>query len=319
MLSLFSLFYFIFLFFLKTPIGDKITILITIQQKYFSFFKNLILTWLWYLIIYIEQHKTKFFSWKIKKIIFRTSPDLRRIDKTRNRDDSGRNGSRAAPGQRSTHNLHSPSPSYGHLSSSDPRDPKIPEAMEDEAQPSSVLPRTKSPTGGGSAGAVELRAFEYCLRWMCVDQSTPWKAVLSWSVFFLLTVAVPLASLIGLQCSSTCDANHRRPYQAVVQTSLSVFAAISFICLSRWARKYGLRHFLFLDKLPDASDLVRRGYAQQLQVNTSAIIYLIKYQSFSFISFWFHRSVNQVLEVVVCKFPLDILFRFSLDFQTGKD
>ncbi|KAK4802065.1 hypothetical protein SAY86_000268 [Trapa natans] len=143
--------------------------------------------------------------------------------------------------------------------------------MDYEAQRSVLLPRTKSSTegsaGGGTSGvgAVELRAFEYCLRWMCVDQSTLWKAGLSWSVFFLLTVAVPLASLFGLRCYSTCDDDHRRPYQAVVQASLSVFATISFICLSRWARKYGLRRFLFLDKISDATDHVRRGYAKQLQ------------------------------------------------------
>ncbi|PKI66386.1 uncharacterized protein LOC116204456 [Punica granatum] len=135
--------------------------------------------------------------------------------------------------------------------------------MENEAQPS-FLPRTKSP-GGSTVGAVELKAFEYCLQWIFVDQSTLWRAGLSWSVFFLLTVAAPLASLIVLQCRSTCDEDHRRPYQVVVQVSLSVFAAISFICLSRWARKYGLRRFLFLDKLSDASDTVRRGYALQLQ------------------------------------------------------
>ncbi|KAK3432148.1 hypothetical protein EUGRSUZ_E03959 [Eucalyptus grandis] len=111
---------------------------------------------------------------------------------------------------------------------------------------------------------VELNSFTSCFKWVCVDQSSLWLTGLSWSVFFLFAVAVPLASHFLLQCSS-CDANLQRPYHIPVQISLSVFAAISFVCLSRWSRKYGIRKFLFLDKLCDSSDNVRRGYSQQLQ------------------------------------------------------
>ncbi|CAN4097168.1 unnamed protein product [Withania somnifera] len=52
-------------------------------------------------------------------------------------------------------------------------------------------------------------------------------------------------------------AAHSCPYDAVVQLSLSCIAAFSFVCLSRFVKKYGLRRFLFLDKLCDESETVR--------------------------------------------------------------
>ncbi|VVB12106.1 unnamed protein product [Arabis nemorensis] len=96
------------------------------------------------------------------------------------------------------------------------------------------------------------------------DQSNRTTALLSWSVFFLLVVIVPMISHFLLVCSD-CDFHHRRPYDAVVQLSLSIFAGISFVSLSIWSRKFGMRRFLFLDKLWDASDKVRIGYEAEIQ------------------------------------------------------
>lgn len=130
--------------------------------------------------------------------------------------------------------------------------------MENEAH--SFLPRNRA-----NLGALELKSFRLCLNWVCLDQSSLWKVGLSWSVFFVLAIGVPIISHFVLLCSD-CDKQHQRPYDAVVQLSLSSFAAISFVSLSSWSRKYGIKKFLFLDKLCDVSDKVRRGYAQELQV-----------------------------------------------------
>ncbi|KAF8391613.1 hypothetical protein HHK36_023919 [Tetracentron sinense] len=109
----------------------------------------------------------------------------------------------------------------------------------------------------------ELKSFRSCLKWGCVDQSNPWTACLSWSVFLLLAIVVPLISHFVLACRN-CDENHRQPYDSVVQLSLTIVATLSFICLSDFIRKYGLRRFLFLDKLCDESRKVRQGYTEQL-------------------------------------------------------
>ncbi|XP_058782242.1 uncharacterized protein LOC131656568 [Vicia villosa] len=109
----------------------------------------------------------------------------------------------------------------------------------------------------------ELYSFRCYLRWMCVDQSNAFTATLSWFVFFIFTLAVPAASHFFIACPD-CDSRHSRPYDAVVQLSLSSVASLSFLCLSSFVRKYGLRRFLFLDKLCDESETVRMNYMAQL-------------------------------------------------------
>ncbi|KAI4307957.1 hypothetical protein L6164_031081 [Bauhinia variegata] len=109
----------------------------------------------------------------------------------------------------------------------------------------------------------ELHSFRSYLRWMCVDQSNVWTACLSWSMFLLFAIVVPATSHFLLACP-TCDSKHSRPYDAVVQLSLTSVATLSFLCLSRFVRKYGLRRFLFFDKLCDESEAVRNNYFGQL-------------------------------------------------------
>ena len=111
----------------------------------------------------------------------------------------------------------------------------------------------------------ELQSFRSCLKWVCVDQSNLWKTGLSWSIFFVLAIGVPILTHFLLSCSS-CDDKHVRPYDAIIQLSLSSLAALSFVSLSALVKKYGLRKSLFLDKLSDSSDKVRDGYTGQLHV-----------------------------------------------------
>ncbi|RYR79894.1 hypothetical protein Ahy_A01g004686 [Arachis hypogaea] len=99
----------------------------------------------------------------------------------------------------------------------------------------------------------EFRTFRSYLRWMCMDQSNKFTAALSWLVFLLFTVAVPAVSHFLLSCPS-CDSHHSRPYDSVVQVSLSGMAAVSFLCLTGFVKQYGLRRFLFFDKLRDESE-----------------------------------------------------------------
>lgn len=111
--------------------------------------------------------------------------------------------------------------------------------------------------------ALESKSFS----WIFIDQSNPWKAALSWLIFFIFTVGLPMLSHIVYQCS-TCDDSHQRPFDMIVQLSLSICSTLSFINLSSFARKYGLRRFLFLDKLSDVSAKVRDGYSEQLHVRS---------------------------------------------------
>ncbi|GMJ10365.1 hypothetical protein like AT3G20300 [Hibiscus trionum] len=109
----------------------------------------------------------------------------------------------------------------------------------------------------------ELHSFRTYLRWMCVDQSNIYMACLSWFMFIVFGLVVPSVSLFLLACPG-CDATHSRPYDWVVQLSLSSVSALSFVCLTGFVKKYGLRRFLFFDKLCDESETVRKCYTVQL-------------------------------------------------------
>ncbi|KAH6795790.1 hypothetical protein C2S51_036776 [Perilla frutescens var. frutescens] len=122
--------------------------------------------------------------------------------------------------------------------------------------PTSKLERTSSNAKD------ELQVFRAWLKWLCVDQSNAWTCCLSWFVFVALAVVVPALSHFVLACTH-CDALHSRPYDGVAQLSLTSVAALSFICLSKFVSRYGLRRFLFFDKLCDESETVRRGYTKQ--------------------------------------------------------
>lgn len=130
-----------------------------------------------------------------------------------------------------------------------------------------VYQRTASHAGD------ELQSFRSCLRYLCLDQSTPGRTVLSWTLFFLLTYVAPALSHFFLACP-TCDSAHRRPFDSIVQLSLTVISTLSFLCLSTFVKRYGLRRFLFLDKLCGESEKVRLGYIAQLNVSTTFFLLL---------------------------------------------
>ncbi|XP_028778785.1 uncharacterized protein LOC114735269 [Neltuma alba] len=150
--------------------------------------------------------------------------------------------------------------------------------MENETETSTNhhnLSNKSASTTSGSylpSDGVEMRSFRSYLRWVYVDHSNICRTSLSWSLFFFLAFLVPLLSHFLLACSSTCDADHSRPYHIPVQISLSVFATLSFLSLSRWDSKYGIRKFLFIDKVGDESHKIRRGYAEQLQKTMKLIL-----------------------------------------------
>ncbi|XP_051134819.1 uncharacterized protein LOC127254013 [Andrographis paniculata] len=134
--------------------------------------------------------------------------------------------------------------------------------MADEREALLNLGKRKAMERSVSHAQDELKAFRTWLKGLCVDQSNPWTTCLSWLVFVLLTIVVPSLSHFVLACSD-CDSLHNRPYDAVAQLSLSSVATLSFLCLSGFVSKYGLRRFLFFDKLCHESETVRNGYTKQ--------------------------------------------------------
>ncbi|KAL8461492.1 hypothetical protein ACS0TY_032035 [Phlomoides rotata] len=154
------------------------------------------------------------------------------------------------------------------------------------------------------------------LKWVFLDYSSLWRAGLSWSVFFLLNIGVPLVSHFVFSCSD-CDSDHQRPFDAIIQLSLSLFAAISFLSISSFARKYGLRRFLFLNKLCDESEKVRQGYTQQLHRSMkllSAFVLPCFFVDSVYKIWWFSTGGNQIpylYNMYLSKFIVCILLMCS--------
>ncbi|XP_057536972.1 uncharacterized protein LOC130814786 [Amaranthus tricolor] len=111
----------------------------------------------------------------------------------------------------------------------------------------------------------EFKNLRVFLTWSCIDQSNPWKTSLSWSVFFLFCIGVPIIAHFVLFCYTCDDEDHLQPFDTIVQLSLSSISILSFFSLTKFAQKIGLRKFLFLDKLCDETEKVRDGYILQLQ------------------------------------------------------
>ncbi|CAA7019665.1 unnamed protein product [Microthlaspi erraticum] len=164
-------------------------------------------------------------------------------------------------------------------------------------------------------------SFPKLLLWF--DQSNRVKTILSWSVFFLLAVIVPMISHFVLICSD-CDFKHRRPYDALVQSSLSIFAGISFVSLSDWSKRYGIRKFLFLDKLKDVSENIRLEYESEIQRSMKLLgLFVLPSLTLQAIyRIWWYTSgssqipyvINQTLShVIACTLQLSSwLYRISL-------
>ncbi|GFP98962.1 hypothetical protein PHJA_002040100 [Phtheirospermum japonicum] len=182
-----------------------------------------------------------------------------------------------------------------------------------------------SPQSSFQGADFELKSYSSGLKWVFLDYSSLWRAGLSWSIFFLLNVLVPLVSHFVFSCSD-CDPDHQRPYDAIVQLSLSLFAALSFVSISSFARRYGLRRFLFLDKLCDESEKVRQGYTQQIHRSMkllSAFVLPCFFVDSTYKIWWFTSGGNQIpylyniylSKVIVCILLMcSWLYRISICF-----
>uniref|UniRef100_A0ACD5ZBJ2 Uncharacterized protein n=1 Tax=Avena sativa TaxID=4498 RepID=A0ACD5ZBJ2_AVESA len=134
--------------------------------------------------------------------------------------------------------------------------------MADASAAAPLLPGKKSAaqyTRSASHAGDELRSFRACLRWMCVDHTDGPRSAGSWAVFLLLAVAAPTAVTLALPSSGPDD----RPFDAQVQVSLTLAAALAYLSLASLLR-VGLRRLLCIDRLRHDSDEVRAGYTAQL-------------------------------------------------------
>ncbi|XP_047307258.1 uncharacterized protein LOC124910631 isoform X2 [Impatiens glandulifera] len=142
----------------------------------------------------------------------------------------------------------------------------------------------------------ELHEFRSWLRLICVDQSTKTTTFLSWTVFIIFAIIVPCISHFFLLCSD-CDGEHNRSFDAVVQLSLTSITTLSFTCLTRFMSKFGLRRFLFIDKLCNESETVREKYTGELH-RSFKILFMFLLPCFTvecaYKIWWYASGVNEI-------------------------
>ncbi|XP_074381114.1 uncharacterized protein LOC141721901 isoform X2 [Apium graveolens] len=192
---------------------------------------------------------------------------------------------------------------------------------DEQTQEQSLLRKTPASTSTEERSDDKKSLFT----WVFLDQSNLWHAGLSWSIFSLLAIAVPLLSHFVYHFNN-CDRNHRRPFDSIVQLSLSVLSLISFLSLSSFSRKYGLRRFLFLDKLSGVSDQVERRYIHEVHTSMrllSSFVLPCFVADCTYKIWWFTSGRNQIpyfanaylSSTVACIFMLSSwLYRTSIFF-----
>ncbi|KAF6167341.1 hypothetical protein GIB67_043202 [Kingdonia uniflora] len=111
----------------------------------------------------------------------------------------------------------------------------------------------------------ELHRFRISLKWCALDHSSWIGKFVSYFVFVILTVVVPLVSSVAVRVPDTHTAEDPIAFNKLVQLPESGLAAIGFFTLSCFFGRYGLCQLLFLDGLRDDSLYVRHEYARELK------------------------------------------------------
>ncbi|KAF3791710.1 hypothetical protein EJ110_NYTH13722 [Nymphaea thermarum] len=96
----------------------------------------------------------------------------------------------------------------------------------------------------------ELRLFRLGLRWWALEQTSHAARVLSFSVFFLLAVVVPLLASLWVRLDPSAEDDPPLDGR-LAQIPSSALAAVSFVSLAGPLRRHGLRRLLSLDRLSD--------------------------------------------------------------------
>ncbi|KAH7672240.1 hypothetical protein IHE45_09G042200 [Dioscorea alata] len=140
--------------------------------------------------------------------------------------------------------------------------------MADHLQSAPLLPRRKPGRSQSNSQSTydDLCSFRLCLRLLCLYQNSGsgggvgiWRTLTSWVLFLIFSIIVPAISHFLLSYSPT-----RRSFDTIVELSLTAASTLSYLTLSRFIRRYGLRRFLALDKVHSESDRIRLGYTTQL-------------------------------------------------------
>ncbi|CAK9143457.1 unnamed protein product [Ilex paraguariensis] len=102
-----------------------------------------------------------------------------------------------------------------------------------------------------------LRLFGFC-------QYSPFSTTLSWLLFALTAVGIPILIALYSKCSD-CEKYEIREFEFEILIFQAIVAFISLLGISHNLRKYGLRKLLFVDRCHGHTPQFRNQYIQKIQ------------------------------------------------------
>ncbi|CAA2956576.1 uncharacterized protein LOC111380944 [Olea europaea var. sylvestris] len=90
-----------------------------------------------------------------------------------------------------------------------------------------------------------LKTLETFLGLIGFGKHTVFGTAMSWLVFIILAVALPVLSIQIVYCSN-CEKYEIKSFELEIMVSQTIDAAISLLCISHIIRKYGVRKMLFV-------------------------------------------------------------------------
>ncbi|XP_042502889.1 uncharacterized protein LOC122080077 [Macadamia integrifolia] len=109
-----------------------------------------------------------------------------------------------------------------------------------------------------------LRRLDIFLCFFGFHQSSLLGFLLSWAAFLLLGVSIPVVILRVSSCYD-CEKHQIYNFELDIIVSRSCLAAVSLGCVSHNLRKYGIRKFLFVDRLHGQMLRFRKEYTEKIQ------------------------------------------------------
>lgn len=109
-----------------------------------------------------------------------------------------------------------------------------------------------------------LKKLEFYLRFLGFDQTTPLRFILSWIVFLIVGVAVPVL-IIELTHCLDCEDYQVKDFEYEILTSHLLLGGVSLICVAYNINKRGFRKFLFVDRYRGHTSRFKDQYIKKIK------------------------------------------------------
>ncbi|KAK7319064.1 hypothetical protein RJT34_03776 [Clitoria ternatea] len=123
----------------------------------------------------------------------------------------------------------------------------------------------------GTGVEESLARLERFLTLLGFKQDTKFSFFVSWTVFAAVGVVAPLVALSKCDCRE-CEKYEIQIFEMVIVAFQVALAAVSLRCLSHSLCKYGLRRFLFVDRLYGQMHCFHRDYVAQISGSLRLLI-----------------------------------------------